>query len=441
MLVKYLFVIIILSIITFLISACTPVEDSIEGTIPLAINPSKTTLNSGDQVIISITSDQWATAELNWIIPPNSGELEQLDDLTVLYTAPLERTGVVTVSVQGSNNTGVKGTASLIFNIQPPEAVVVVDGLNLREGPGTEYNVIGWLLNDESLDIQGRNANSDWIQVQPENDPLGWVSADLVQINIDLETVPITNVLPTASIPTSRPLGIFNDFESEFTVWTSTGHDEGTFESSTEQAYKSVNSGKLTYNFPLDTNNIVRFEALYPLALETNQITAWVYGDGFHHFLTVLIKDNTNEIWRFPFGRVSHRGWRQMTANLDESLLRFRSDRKWVNPTLLENRVDGDLDYPITFLGLEFIDESNEFQGSGAIFIDDLATVHVTPTATPSYNIQFYADHPALDEDLCTTLYWDVDNVDAVYSYEYYKGVTSEDNTIGWAMVLVEQAK
>jgi uncharacterized protein YraI len=87
-----------------------------------------------------------------------------------------------------------------------PEAVVIWEnGLNLRSGPGTEYDSIGSLHNGDILDIKGRIASNRWIQVVPgSSGTLGWVSAlpKYVQINVDLEPIPIVEP-PT---PTATPV-------------------------------------------------------------------------------------------------------------------------------------------------------------------------------------------------------------------------------------------
>ncbi len=88
-----------------------------------------------------------------------------------------------------------------------PEAVVVAtNGLNLRYGPGIVYDpAIGYLSNGDILDVKGRIANSEWIQVVSSRLSVeGWVSAkpEYVQINVDLDSIPIVVELPPTPAPT-----------------------------------------------------------------------------------------------------------------------------------------------------------------------------------------------------------------------------------------------
>jgi uncharacterized protein YraI len=97
--------------------------------------------------------------------------------------------------------------------------MVVANELNLRTGPGTEYEVVRTLKQGDSLDIQGRSPINDWIQVIPTNlETLGWVSGapNLVQINVDLTPIlvavipptptPITTPTPSVPLVTSPPI-------------------------------------------------------------------------------------------------------------------------------------------------------------------------------------------------------------------------------------------
>jgi hypothetical protein len=92
--------------------------------------------------------------------------------------------------------------------MQKPEAVVVWGGgLNLRSGPGINYDRIGYLRNGDILDVEGRVASNDWIQVVPGNSgSLAWVTAltQYVQINVDLNGIPVVESPPTPTpIPAS----------------------------------------------------------------------------------------------------------------------------------------------------------------------------------------------------------------------------------------------
>jgi Tol biopolymer transport system component len=112
-----------LLIIAFnLMAACNGITvERTEMQIPLALNPSTTTLKPGDQVVISVISNEWQEAELTWKASSEIRELDSPDSLSsttgpaVVYTAP-EVSGEVTISVIGTTQHS-EGHASVSLNI------------------------------------------------------------------------------------------------------------------------------------------------------------------------------------------------------------------------------------------------------------------------------------------------------------------------------------
>jgi hypothetical protein len=70
------------------------------------------------------------------------------------------------------------------------DAVVATDELNLRMGPTYEHPVLEVLVRGDELTVIGTNADDSWIEVQTSTGQTGWVVTDLVNLNIDLATVP-----------------------------------------------------------------------------------------------------------------------------------------------------------------------------------------------------------------------------------------------------------
>ncbi len=68
-----------------------------------------------------------------------------------------------------------------------PTGVVIVDRLNVRQGPGTNFAIVGKAGRGQTLRILNRNAAGDWWRVcctEGDNQE-GWVSTNLVQPNFD----------------------------------------------------------------------------------------------------------------------------------------------------------------------------------------------------------------------------------------------------------------
>lgn len=65
--------------------------------------------------------------------------------------------------------------------------VTASTSLNVRGGPGTNYSVAGNLPAGEPTMAFGRNSDGTWLQIS-----VGWVFAELVSVNGDIDRLPVT---------------------------------------------------------------------------------------------------------------------------------------------------------------------------------------------------------------------------------------------------------
>jgi len=91
----------------------------------------------------------------------------------------------------------------------PTGVVIAPDGVNVRTGPGTAYQVIGMVPFGTSGEIIGKSADGAWWAALAPNAPngTGWVSASFVE-GTDVDDVPVLPAppLPTATaVPTPEP--------------------------------------------------------------------------------------------------------------------------------------------------------------------------------------------------------------------------------------------
>jgi hypothetical protein len=173
----------------------------------------------------------------------------------------------------------------------------------------------------------------------------------------------------------AAPLGIFQDFESAST-WKRGDQPYGEFTRSSAQVHSGSYAGQLSYNFPTSDNDYVVFLQSRRLAGRPNAISAWVYGDGSGHFFNVWIKDANGQSWQMSFGQVKHTGWQEMMAFLDPG-------QPWPSAHI-SGPNNGAIDYPISFEALVLDDGSDNYSGSGTIYIDDLNSQEgATPPTTP----------------------------------------------------------
>ena len=69
-------------------------------------------------------------------------------------------------------------------------AAVIQNNINVRTGPGAQFDIVGRLAQGASIPVTGRSPDGAWLQVAyPNDDSRGWISAQFVKIEGDLEDV------------------------------------------------------------------------------------------------------------------------------------------------------------------------------------------------------------------------------------------------------------
>jgi uncharacterized protein YraI len=74
------------------------------------------------------------------------------------------------------------------------------DRLNIRNGPGTTYTIVGKALPGESYSLIGRTADATWLQIDRGDGAMGWVSAGYLSLNGNVISLPIIS-LPIIAEP------------------------------------------------------------------------------------------------------------------------------------------------------------------------------------------------------------------------------------------------
>ncbi|MFN2134996.1 MAG: protein kinase domain-containing protein [Candidatus Promineifilaceae bacterium] len=76
---------------------------------------------------------------------------------------------------------------------------IIVSSANLRNGPGTFYDSIGYVLEDEQLEIIARSTGAfEWLNVRTENGRYGWVALDVGEL---LWPPELTSIVPAVTVP------------------------------------------------------------------------------------------------------------------------------------------------------------------------------------------------------------------------------------------------
>jgi len=82
---------------------------------------------------------------------------------------------------------------------------VTAYGLNVRTGPGTAYPIVGGLNLGDAVEVVGKNAAGDWLQIAYSGRE-GWIAAAYVELTGPLATVPeVSAPPPPPPTPTFTP--------------------------------------------------------------------------------------------------------------------------------------------------------------------------------------------------------------------------------------------
>ena len=103
-----------------------------------------------------------------------------------LATVPADE---YTLRVTGTRS-AIVGEMAVTVGEEVPDAIVRTAELNLRTGPGYDYPVVEVLVNGDELDVIAVNWDDSWLEVITKTGQHGWVVTDLVEVSIDLSTVP-----------------------------------------------------------------------------------------------------------------------------------------------------------------------------------------------------------------------------------------------------------
>lgn len=99
-------------------------------------------------------------------------------------------------------------TSTLTPTITPtliPIGVVSVESVNFREGPGNVYPIAFAVKLDTEVTILGQSEDGLWFYTEIENGQQGWVLAELIKMNDQIETLAVIEAPPTPLMPSATP--------------------------------------------------------------------------------------------------------------------------------------------------------------------------------------------------------------------------------------------
>ena len=135
--------------------------------------------------------------------------------VTAPQSSPLLALASSSVAAAVSDNSSAEEApaSSSTANEEAVQAASVPDGafattntiVNVREGPGTAYNILGQVTQGNNYAIVAKNEAGDWYKIEYATGQTGWVINSLVSVNGDLGTIAATSDYPEAPEVVAAP--------------------------------------------------------------------------------------------------------------------------------------------------------------------------------------------------------------------------------------------
>lgn len=90
----------------------------------------------------------------------------------------------------------------------PTAKVLAAQGIYIRRGPSTAYEVIAGYPQGALLQVIGRNQKSDWLAVLLENGQEGWVFGENVELSVPVDTLKLILPPPTPTLTLTETIRI-----------------------------------------------------------------------------------------------------------------------------------------------------------------------------------------------------------------------------------------
>ena len=143
----------------------------------------------------------------------NSSDIRSSDRQPATGAVASEQVGeassvTATVAIDSAAPSGSATSTATPELTATPDAQPIVraaSGINVRTGPGVDYDIAGAMNADESAQILSKNQAGDWWEILLASGAKGWVYSPLVEIVGDVSAINVALTIPTPP-PTAVPV-------------------------------------------------------------------------------------------------------------------------------------------------------------------------------------------------------------------------------------------
>jgi N-acetylmuramoyl-L-alanine amidase len=94
------------------------------------------------------------------------------------------------------------------ISAQAPSGTVNTGALNIRTGPGVNYDVTTFVYGNTALTLLARNADATWVKIMTMTGLQGWVNSRYILTTYPLATLPMDGSFMITAVVTSNALNV-----------------------------------------------------------------------------------------------------------------------------------------------------------------------------------------------------------------------------------------
>jgi len=193
----------------------TPTQQPSDIPLPIPSQPTTAPVEGITSTTLNVRPEPSTLSEVIGIVPANSIVKIVGKDIgeswwQILFDGGLDGKGWVSAQyVETTDRPEVPVIGSGEADAVDGNPAVVIQQLNIRSGPGTDFNSLGVLNANDIVNLSGKNRDGTWFQMEFAEGPdgKGWITASFVKTD-DPERLPIisdTGELVGTSTPTGTP--------------------------------------------------------------------------------------------------------------------------------------------------------------------------------------------------------------------------------------------
>jgi uncharacterized protein YgiM (DUF1202 family) len=170
-------------------------------------NPARVTINVIDEGAMEMTEEPNAQAAPTEDEPvPTTASNNPAPTRAVQPTAQPQRTQAPTQPRPTTGPTNPPAPTAVPASATPNTPQVTINqGVNVRNGPGTTFAVIGSLAANQTAALLGRSPDGTWFKIQYYASNNAWIAAQFATASVDVNTLDV-DVGPPTPVPTATPI-------------------------------------------------------------------------------------------------------------------------------------------------------------------------------------------------------------------------------------------